>query len=92
MLRLLGADAVLGVFSGNMIPRHEPLDPALLRGADRNGHIAQLSQPALEQRDGINGGEGGIFRQSADNFRPDRTMGDGVQIQERLLVRKDDGA
>ena len=40
LLGALGSDAFLGIFSGNTLPGHEPIDAVFLRGADGHRHLA----------------------------------------------------
>ena len=92
ILAFLGVDAILGVLPRDAVPLHEALDSDFLGSADRHGGVAKLRQAAFEECDGVNGGKPGIFRQSANNFRPDGPVGDGVQVRKGVCIVKDDEA
>ena len=56
-LGFLGTNAKGSVLIGNAVPGKEPLNPVFLGCGDGNGHIADLSQTAVKQLNGINGAE-----------------------------------
>ena len=54
---VLGPKPGLGVIPGNAFPGHKPGNPVLPGGGDGYGVLAKLRQPALEESDGVNGGQ-----------------------------------
>ena len=90
-LRVLGGDAISGIFLADAVPVHQPSDPVFSGCCDGYGYLTQLRQTSFKQGNGIDGSQGGVTFQLPQNLCFHRAMGDAVQVRQGFFVGKDDG-
>ena len=88
---LLGIDSLFRVVPGDAVALHQPLDAGHSGGGNCHGGVTEVREAALEQCDGVDGGEGGGVGEPALHLRPDRAVGDGIQVREGRFIAEYDG-
>ena len=85
---MLGINAFFGIFPGDAVALHQPTHPVFPGSENCYGAVAQLCQFAFEKADGVDGGMSLVGGKQPKNFRFYRSMGDAIEIFQRLRVRK----
>ena len=85
---VLGGNAAAGVFFRDSIPVRQTPYPVFHRRGHGHGFVAELGQSPFMEGDGINGSQPGVIFQPAPDLPFHRSVGDGIQIQQGLFIRK----